>query len=106
MGFDDVGELIEEAAAVAGVHFGPVAFFEGFAGGFDGAVDVLVVAAGDVGDFFFGGGWKVSKVLPDSESTHWPPMSILVALTLGRATSLAEGFLGVAVDMGRAPWSR
>ncbi len=48
--------FVREAAAVAGVHFRPGAFFERFAGGFYGPVDVLGGSAGDVGDFLFGGG--------------------------------------------------
>lgn len=53
--FDEIGEFVHEAAAVAGVHSGPFAAIELLAGGFDGEVNIGSVAFGHAGDHFFGG---------------------------------------------------
>ena len=53
--FDQVGELVHQPAAVAGVHLAPGAGVKRLAGGLDGQVDVGGVALGDLGDDFLGG---------------------------------------------------
>ncbi len=54
--FDQVGELVEKAAALAGVHLAPGAGVEGLTGGADGEIDIGFIALGDVGDDLTGGG--------------------------------------------------
>ena len=52
---DQVGELVHQPAAVAGVHLAPGAGVERLARGLDGQVDVGGVPLGDLGDDLLGG---------------------------------------------------
>ena len=60
---DEVGELVQQPAALGGADLGPGAFLERLAGGLDGEIDVGLVALGDLADGFAGGGvewWRRS----------------------------------------------
>jgi hypothetical protein len=53
---DKVGELADAAAALPGGHFaGPRAGVESLTGGFDGLVNIGLVAFSDLGDYLAGG---------------------------------------------------
>src|SRR4029077_3529189 len=56
VGADFFGETEEDAASLLRRSAGPGALFEGGFGGGDGAVDVVGVGVGDLGDDFFRGG--------------------------------------------------
>ena len=51
-----VGQLVQQPAAVGGVHLRPRARLERLAGGLDGQVDVGLVPLGDPADDLAGGG--------------------------------------------------
>ena len=53
---DQVGQTIDAFAALAGGHFAPGAFVEGFSGGLYGLVHIGGFALGDMGDDVAGGG--------------------------------------------------
>ncbi len=53
--FDQVGELVHKAAALARIHLLPRALVERLARGFGGLVNVGLVTLGDVGDHLAGG---------------------------------------------------
>ena len=75
LGFDGVGDPVQDAGAFAGLHLRPRAVGERFAGGGDGEVDVLLLAGGGGG--VVGVGHRVQDVeglAPPTESTNSPLM--------------------------------
>ena len=95
---DQVGELVEQSAALAGVHLPPGAFLERLAGGLDGHVDVGLVPLGDLAMTSPVAGLSVSKVLPLTESTHLPSMSILVWRILTSRAVVRAGAVAVVMS--------
>ena len=85
--FDQVGELVHQPAAVAGVHLAPGAGVERLAGGLDGQVDVGRIALGDLGDDFFGGRVDRRERLA---ALAVAPLAVDQQLGLERASSLAS----------------
>ena len=94
---DQVGQLEHEPAAVGGVHLPPGAGFQRLAGGLDGPVDVGLVAFGDLAMVSPVAGLMAGKVLPETLSSHLPPMNSGWSFTCGAL--VAFGLLGAAVAM-------
>ena len=85
--FDQVGELVHQPPAVAGVHLAPGAGVERLSGRLDGQVDVGGVALGDVGDDLFGG--RVDR-LERLAALAVAPLAVDQQLGLERASDLAS----------------
>ena len=76
---DQVGQLVHQPAAVAGVHLAPGApVVERLAGGLDGQVDVGGVPSATSAITSSVAGLTVSNVLPLTLSRHWPSIRSLV----------------------------
>ena len=86
---DQVGELVHQAAAVAGVHLAPGAGVERLAGGLDRQVDIGGIPLGDLGDDFLGRRVdRLERLAADAVA----PLAVDQQLGLMRASDLAAWF--------------
>ena len=67
--FDEVGQLVDEATAIAGIHLAPGFAFKGFAGGSHSHVDIVTITFSHVSDHILGG-WVVGSKSATAESVH------------------------------------
>ena len=93
--FDKVGELVEQPAALGGAGLGPGAFLERLASGFDGEIDVGLIALGDLADGLAGGGIEGGEGFAGNAVEPFAADEQRLVLDLWRLG--AWGFLRVAV---------